>query len=60
MRGRKMKGSLAMLMKTNGEKMSDCASLAISMKTNELLQLSRDVYENIIGYATTAATIACA
>ncbi len=59
MRGRKMKDSLAMLMKTNGEKMSDYTSLAILMKTSELLRLSRDVHENIVGYATTAATVGC-
>ncbi len=48
-----------MLMKTNGEKMSDYTSLAILMKTSELLRLSRDVHENIVGYATTAATVGC-
>jgi len=41
-RGRKMKDSLAMLMKTNGGKMSAFASLAMLMKTNGLFLLSGD------------------
>jgi hypothetical protein len=41
-----MKESLAMLMKTNGEKMSDNRSLAMLMKSNELKSLSGDVDEN--------------
>jgi hypothetical protein len=41
----KMKASLAMLMKTNVEKMSVYRSLAILMKTIELKSLSRDVDE---------------
>jgi hypothetical protein len=40
-----MKESLAMLLKTHGEKMSENRPLAILMKTNELKWLSRDVDE---------------
>ena len=41
-----MKDSLAMLLKTHVEKMSDYRLLAMLMKTNELKPLSRDVDEN--------------
>jgi hypothetical protein len=41
-RGRKMKDSLAILLKTNGGKMSDFASLAMLMKTNDLFLFSGD------------------
>jgi hypothetical protein len=44
-RGEKMKDSLAMLLKTNVEKMSVIGSLAILMKTNQLYLVSRDVDE---------------
>jgi hypothetical protein len=44
-RGGEMKESLAMLLKTNGEKMSILRSLAMSMKTSQLKSLSRDVNE---------------
>jgi len=40
-----MKVSLAMLLKTNVEKMSDNRSLAMLMKQNELKSLSGDVDE---------------
>jgi len=40
-----MKVSLAMLLKTNIEKMSDNRSLAMLMKPNELKSLSGDVDE---------------
>jgi hypothetical protein len=40
-----MKVSLAMLLKTNVEKMSHNLSLAILMKSNELKSLSGDVIE---------------
>jgi hypothetical protein len=43
--GRNMKDSLAMLLKTNVEKMSVIGSLAILMKTSELYFISRDVDE---------------
>ena len=45
-RGRKMKDSLAMLLKTNGGKMSVYGLLAMLMKTNWLHLLSRDVDGN--------------
>jgi hypothetical protein len=44
-RGGNMKDSLAMLMKTHGEKMSDNRSLAMLMIINELKSLSGDVDE---------------
>ena len=44
-RGEKMKDSFAMLLKTNGEKMSVYRPLAMLMKKNELKSLSRDVDE---------------
>jgi hypothetical protein len=45
-RGEKMKEGLAMLLKTNGEKMSENRPLAMLMKTNGLKSLSGDVDEN--------------
>ena len=44
-RGEKVKDSLAMLLKTNGGKMSVFSSLAMLMKKQGLIQLSRDVDE---------------
>jgi hypothetical protein len=44
--GGKMKDSLAMLLKTNGEKMTENTSLAMLMKAHELKLLSGDVIEN--------------
>jgi len=41
-----MQEGLAMLLKTNGEKMSEKCSLAMFMKTNGLKSLSGDVDEN--------------
>ena len=41
-----MKVSLAMLLKTNVEKMSENRSLAMLMKANQLKSLSGDVDEN--------------
>ena len=40
-----MQDSLAMLLKTNGGKMSDFASLAILLKKQCLYSVSRDIYE---------------
>jgi len=40
-----MKDSFAMLLKTNGEKMSLFPSLAMLMKINDLYAVSRDVDE---------------
>jgi hypothetical protein len=40
-----MKVSLAMLLKTHGEKMSENWPLAMLMKTHELKSLSGDVHE---------------
>ncbi len=54
-----MKDSLAMLMKTNGEKMSIKWSLAMLMKIMELLCLSRDVDEKKVGYVTPGARHEC-
>jgi hypothetical protein len=42
-RGEKMKESQAMLLKTNGGKMSDYRSLAMLMKTKDLRVVSGDV-----------------
>jgi hypothetical protein len=44
-RGENMKVSLAMLLKTRIEKMSENCSLAMLMKKNELKSLSGDVDE---------------
>jgi hypothetical protein len=44
-RGGKMKDSLAMLLKTNGGKMSGFSSLAMLMKKQDLSKRSRDVDE---------------
>jgi hypothetical protein len=44
--GEKMKESLAMLLKTHGEKMTENRPLAMLMKTNGLKSLSGDVDEN--------------
>jgi hypothetical protein len=44
-RGEKMKESLAMLLKTHREKMSENRPLAMLMKKNELKSLSGDVDE---------------
>jgi hypothetical protein len=44
-RGGNMKESLAMLLKTNGGKMSEKRLLAMLMKLNELKSVSRDVDE---------------
>jgi hypothetical protein len=44
--GPNMKEFLAMLLKTNGGKMSDFCSLAMLMKTNDLKVVSRDVDDN--------------
>jgi hypothetical protein len=54
-----MKDSLALLLKTHGEIMSDDRSLAMLMKTRELFYVARDVHENIVGYATVEAKIGC-
>jgi hypothetical protein len=43
--GRKMKDSFAMLLKTNGEKMSVYWPLAMLMKISKLACFSRDPYE---------------
>ena|SRR5208283_2328588 len=48
--GQKMKDSFAMLLKTNGEKMSLFLSLAMLMKVNDLYAVSRDVDDTIGGY----------
>jgi len=45
-----MKDSLAMLLKTNGEKMSVFRSLAMLMKNNDLKLSSRDVDEKKRSY----------
>jgi hypothetical protein len=45
-RGGKMQDSLAMLLKTHGEKMSLFCPTTILMKTNELKYISRDIVEN--------------
>ena len=45
-RGENMKVSLAMLLKTNVEKMAENRSLTMLMKSKELKSLSGDVYEN--------------
>ena len=45
-RGEKMKDSLAMLLKTNGGKMSLLASLAMLLKKQLVIFVSRDVDEN--------------
>jgi hypothetical protein len=50
-RGGNMKVSLAMLLKTNIEKMSENRSLAMFMKSNELKSLSGDVDENKGSYS---------
>ena len=55
-RGGKMKVSLAMLLKTHVEKMSENRSLAMLMKPNELKLLSGDVHENKWGYPRMKAT----
>jgi hypothetical protein len=44
--GAKVQDSLAMLLKTHGEKMSPFYPTTILMKTNHLKSVSRDVYEN--------------
>jgi hypothetical protein len=44
-RGEKMQESLAMLLKTNRDKLSDHCSLAMLMKQNDLKSLSGDVDE---------------
>jgi len=44
-RGEKMKDSLAMLLKTHGEKMSENRPLAMLMKQNDSKSLSGDVDE---------------
>jgi hypothetical protein len=44
-RGEKVQEGLAMLLKTDGEKMSDNRSLAMLMKSNDLKSLSGDVDE---------------
>jgi hypothetical protein len=46
-RGENMKDSLAMLLKTNVEKMSENQSLAMLLKPNELKSFSGDVDESI-------------
>ena len=50
-RGENMKDSLAMLLKTNGGKMSVFSSLAMLMKKQGLFLVSRDVDENKHCYA---------
>jgi hypothetical protein len=45
-----MKDSLAILLKTNGVKMSVFASLAMLLKKQGLFKLSRDVDEKKWGY----------
>ena len=45
-----MKDSLAMLLKTNGGKMSVLASLAMLLKKQGLFELSRDVNEKKWSY----------
>jgi len=49
-RGEKMKVSLAMLLKTHGEKMSLLCLLAMLMITNQIKSLSGDVDENKRSY----------
>jgi aspartate carbamoyltransferase catalytic subunit len=49
-RGGKMQDSLAMLLKTHGEKMSLLCPTTMLMKTNQLKSVSRDVHENKDGY----------
>jgi aspartate carbamoyltransferase catalytic subunit len=46
-----MRDSLAMLLKTHGEKMSLFGPTTILMKTNELKSVSRDVDENKVSCA---------
>ena len=48
--GVNMKDSLAMLLKTNVEKMSDNQPLAMLMNQKELKSLSGDVHENKMSY----------
>jgi len=45
-KGAKMKDSLAMLLKTNGGKMSDFEPLAMLMRIKGLFLFSRDIDEN--------------
>jgi hypothetical protein len=59
MRGRKMKDSLAMLLKTNGENLSVYRLLAMLMKTNWLYLLSRDVDEKAGGYTFSIRRLGC-
>ena len=47
-----MQHSLAMLLKTNGGKMSDYRSLAMLMKTHDLKSVSGDVDEKKESYLT--------
>jgi hypothetical protein len=49
--GEEMKASLAMLLKTNGGRMSVLTSLAMLLKKHGLFCLSRDVNEKRWGYA---------
>jgi ABC-type enterochelin transport system substrate-binding protein len=44
-KGCKMKDSLAMLLKTNGGKMSDFSSPGMLLKTHDLFLFSRDIDE---------------
>jgi len=48
--GEIMKDSLAMLLKTNGGKMSAFASLAMLLKRQWVISVSRDVDEKKWGY----------
>jgi hypothetical protein len=49
-RGGKMKDSQAMLLKTNGSKMSETGLFAMLMKINKLKFVSRDSDENTGSY----------
>ena len=55
-RGEKMKESLAKLLKTNAEKMSENWSLAMLMKANELKSLPGDVDEKKGSYRRALAS----
>ena len=54
-RGEKMKDSLAMLLKTNGGKMSVYRPLAMLMKTKDVHVVSRDIDEKKRSYRKTGA-----
>jgi hypothetical protein len=52
-----MQDSLAMLLKTNGEKMSEYRPLAMLIKRMELYSFSRDVHERKESYAMITANV---